>query len=225
MTLLALLALLAGGCGAPAGSSQPTTNASATADLAAIRGTFGAYRAGVVAGAPGAVLEAVTPEAVAWFAEVGDLARTADAEAVRDLPATPQLLVLTLRAVAAPAQLQTLQGGEEVLTFLVEGGYAGQDRALGGLGEITLVDESLAVGVVTRQDNPTPLRWRFERAEETWRFDLLDAYRLNDDAIAGAARQSGQEVTEVVRQTLQRLTGQPVEDALYDPPPAAVGGG
>ena len=112
-----------------------------------------------------------------------------------------------------------------MLTFLVEGGYAGQDRALGGLGEITLVDEALAVGVITRQDNPTPLRWRFERAEETWRFDLLDAYRLNDDAIAGAARQSGQEVTDVVRQTLQRLTGQPVEDALYDPPPAAVGGG
>lgn len=216
--LLIALLLLAACATGEAEPPAPTVDPSVAAEVEAIRGTFGAYRAGVAAGAPGAVLDTVTSDSVAWFGELGDLARTATADAVRGLPATAQLLVLTLRD-AGGAQLTELDDGEAVLSFLVEGRYAGQDRSLGGLGDITLASEDLALGVVTRDGVPTPLRWRFDRVDGQWRYDLLDALGRHDDAIARGAASRGLTVPDVVAETLQRLTGEAPADALYTPAP------
>ena len=228
--LWAALALVLAACSGsdppPAPATDPDDAAAAATERAVeddVREAFAAYRASVAVGAGEAVQDLVTPGSFAAFEEIGELARSATAEEVRALPATPQLLVLTLRTQATPAELEELRDGSDVLAYLVAGRYAGQDRSLGGLGEIDLAAEDVAVGVVEGEAGAdTPLRWRFERVDGQWRFDLVTAHRLNDQAIATAARRTGTTVEALVRTTLERLLGEPLPEDAYEPP-AAVG--
>lgn len=206
----------------PAGDGDPAATASAgPADPVTIGSSvaFSTYRAGIVQGDADAVLASVTEASLAQQAEIVELARTADAEAIRALPAAQQLLVLTYRL------RPTLLEAEDPYAALVDAGLAGQDRSLGELGDVEQVDDTTALGEVLDNQTlrPTPLRWRFELEDGEWRVDLVTAQSLVSQAIAAAARRGDIGVDEIVTDTLVDLSGEDraTIEALYAEPPAA----
>ena len=219
-SLLLLVLLVLAGC---AGNGQELTDAT-PAELptdpqlnAEVTASFITYRAAVTRGDADAAMAHVTSESLDDQARVVELARSADEETVRQLPAAEQLLVLTYRL--RPQLLEA----EDPYAALVDAGLAGQDRSLGELGDISRVNEDLAVAEVLSNGTlePTSLRWRFHLEDNRWRFDLADAQRLVSQAVANSARLSNASVEQVVTATIVDLSGEDVETVreLYSEPP------
>lgn len=221
MIFLLLLALVA--CTGGDVTRDPAAVETEPVDPAVLEGVleaFVTYRLGVTQGDSDAVLQSITEASIADQQRVVDLALTATEEEVHALPASDQLTLLTYRL--RPQLLET----EDPFVALVEGGLAGQDRTLGEIGDVEQVNDELAVADVLANETlaPTPLRWRFQKEDDGWAFDLLDAQRLVSQAVANTARLSEVAVSDVVTATLVDLSGEDLETirALYGELPDAA---
>ncbi|CAN5876521.1 hypothetical protein BH24ACT15_BH24ACT15_07960 [soil metagenome] len=178
---------------------------------------FATYRSGVIQGDGDAVVEVLDRDSLHDMERVVELARSADEEEVRNLPAAEQLLVLTYRL--RPELLEA----DDPYAALVEAGLAGQDRSLGELGEVTILGEDRALGVVVDPASgaQTPLRWKFVRSDGAWKFDLTDANRLLSQTVANGAGRASVTVDDLVAATVVDLSGedQATVDALYTESP------
>lgn len=215
LVLVALLSVLTACTGAaPEVVDEPATDAELIGSVSA---AFATYRSGIEQGDADAALSALDDRSLADMARIADLARDADEDTVRALPAAEQLLVLTYRL------RPELLAAEDPYAALVEARFGGQDRSLGELGAVTAAGEDLALGVIVdgATGAPTPLRWRFHRQHDQWRFDLVDAHRQLSDVIGTSARRSGVQVDELVAATVVDLSGEQAAtvEALYTEPP------
>lgn len=196
------------------GDAVASTDPKMTGEVSA---AFATYRTGVIQGDGTAVSEVLDHESLQDMRRVAELARTADEDEVRALPAADQLLVLTYRL--RPELLEA----EDPYQALVEAGLAGQDRSLGGLGQVTVLDEDRALGAVVDPTTgaETPLRWKFVREDEEWKFALVDANRLVSQTVATGAGRAEVPVDDLVAATVVDLSGedQATVDALYTESP------
>lgn len=219
--LLVLLLLVAActsaaddGEGEAAAADRRTADPELIGDVSA---TFATYRSGVAQGDGPAVVQSLDEASVADMARIAGLAVTADEATIRELPAAEQLMVLTYRL--RPELLEA----DDPYQALVDAGLAGQDRSLGELGEVSAAGDDMALAVVVDgvSGAPTPLRWRFHRQDDAWRFDLVDAHRLLSQAIANGADRAGVGVDELVAVTVVDLSGEDraaVEGLFSEPP-------
>lgn len=209
-----LLLLTACSSGVDEVTDEPTTDPELTASVSTV---FATYRAAIEQGDAEAAISTLDEGSLADMARVVELARDADEDTIRGLPAAEQLLVLTYRL--RPELLEA----DDPYAALVAGRFGGQDRSLGELGPVTAAGDDLALGVVVdgATGTPTPLRWRFRMEEDRWRFDLVEAHRLLSEAISASARRSGVEVHELVAATVVDLSGEQAAtvEALYTEPP------
>lgn len=213
-----LLALALSGCSTTEveDAAVPTPDPTLVADVST---AFATYRAGIAQGDAEAVLAVLDADSLADMARIAELAVEVEEEALRQLPAAEQLLVLTYRL------RPELLAAADPYAALVEGGFGGQDRSLGDLGAVTAAGEDLALGVVTdpQAGSATPLRWRFGREDGAWRLDLVEAHRLLSQAIANSARRTGVTIDAIVAATLVDLSGEDpaTVERLYGEPPTA----
>ncbi len=217
--LFIVLLLVLAACTDGASTTTPTEAAVDPALVGEVSATFATYRTAVVQGDGDAAVSALDSGSLEDMQRIADLAATAQEDQVRALPAAEQLLVLTYRL------RPDLLDAPQPYAALVDAGLGGQDRSLGDLGEVTQGGTGLALGTVTDPTTgvPTPLRWRFLREDDSWRFDLVTAHRLLSQAIANGANRAGIGVDELVAATVVDLSGEDEStvEALYTEAPAA----
>jgi hypothetical protein len=165
------------GATAPTGPEDSAPAGTAEVEQA-VRDTFDAYRATLLAEDGEAAVAFVTPNTVTWYDGIRELALSAPPDVLED-PSTALLdavTVIQMRAILGPEVVRT-SDGRELFVIGVERGLVGSDVATTQLDGVEEVGPGEAYGTIggTRA-------FRFENQGDGWRIDLESALLALADA-------------------------------------------
>ena len=198
-------------------SEQPHVDARAAGDEAAVRATFAAYKAAVLAQQGERAADNVTTDTLREYARYRELALSAPRAALEALPMTERLQVLIIRARVPVADLRAMDG-RRVFTHAVDRGWIGREGVeRSELGTVQ-VDGDRAAARLKIGATELPVDFEFEREPGGWRFNLIPLTTMSEDVIKQLARQNGVSENEMVMTLLRGLSEAPVDERLWDPP-------
>ena len=195
----------------------PLFDARAAGDEAAVRATFAAYKAAVLAQQGERAADNVTTGTLREYARYRELALSAPRAALEALPMTERLQVLIIRA-RVPANDLRAMDGRRVFTHAVDRGWIGREGVeRSELGTVQ-VDGDRAAARLKMGATELPVDFEFEREPGGWRFNLIPLTTMSEDVFKQLARQNGVSENEMVMTLLRGLSEAPLDERLWDPP-------
>ncbi|UOV05910.1 hypothetical protein MUU77_11575 [Pseudoxanthomonas sp. F37] len=191
--------------------------ARAADDEAAVRATFAAYKAAVLARQGERAADHVTAGTLREYARYRELALAAPRTALEALPMTERLQVLIIRARVPAADLRAMDG-RRVFTHAVDRGWIGREGVeRSELGTVQVGGDHAAARLKIGATE-LPIDFEFEREPGGWRFNLIPLTTMSEDVFKQLARQNGVSENEMVMTLLRGLSETPVDERLWDPP-------
>lgn len=214
---LGALSLLLIGLGGCEKTAAPKPQAAATSsDSAAVRQCFDDYRQAILDQDGASAVALVDARTRDYYDDMRTLALTAQTEQVRDLSTVDKLMVLMIRQLIPAEQLRAMTA-ESLFVHAVDQGWIGRDSVVNNsLGEVTVFEDH-ATGYHVSEGQQSELKWVFRKEDGRWRLDILSLMPAADQAFNAVIEESGQTSDEFVVSILQAVSGQKVDDAIWEP--------
>ena len=204
----------------PGGEISPATAAPTgreANDAQAVRAAFEAYRRALMDEDGDAAADRVTAETLEDFQQYRDWALTAREGGVRALSLSERMQVLLLRHRIQPEALERMDG-RAAFVHAVDHGWVGKS----GVVRIELHDITLrgarAMAVVGVDGTPSSERMHFRKQGGRWRVHLGPVMEAADRVLEQLAAQRGMTEDEFIFWMVTTLSGEPVTEAIWDPP-------
>lgn len=198
--------------------AQPDAEISSdTADVEAIRSTFERYREVLLAQDGDGVIAVLSPNTVAHYEHVAQLARAAGPEEIAGSPLIDRLMIARLRVEMPPEQLASLTGDGLLRYGVDEGLIDASSVAENGIGDIS-IDGDRGYGEMLVGSQPAGADWEFVKAGSDWTFDLAAGFPLANEALAATAADAGMTDDEFIFEAVHMVTGLPVDASIYERP-------
>lgn len=223
---LALTALLSG-CGgdrqvqgSPVGSASTTAEPTVDpeADAKAVQSVFDKYRAEAGAQNGVAVPALISPDTIAHYDTVVNLARTAGPDEIAKAGMMDRLMIARMR-VETPPDFDSMNG-TDLLVYGIDEGMIDADALEGNsIGEVR-VDGDRAYAPMLVDGEPAGADWEFVRTDSGWTFDLAAGFPLINEALTQVAADGDMTEDEFIFSVVEMVTGTPVDASVWETPTA-----
>ncbi len=213
-----------------ASQSQETQAQESLADAAAVVGVFEGYKAALMAGDGETAATLVDAGTLVYFGELQRLALTADEPTLKARTFVDRLLVVSMRQVLAPADLEVLELGDLMNLAVSEGWISPETVSQLDIGAVTVsgdqaVAEALSASLPTNSDDPEgfDLHYQFFREQGAWKFGFSSLVDSLSRLVSEFTAQLGTDQDELIFLLVQSLTGKPVLPSVWQRPEPVVG--
>jgi hypothetical protein len=195
-----------------------TATKATKADVAGVKAAHEKYRQALLAKDGAAAAAAVDRETVAYYGRMRELALDADAATVKKQSVVDKLMILRLRQQVGRAAIEGMDGAK-LLAYGVEKGWIDSSSVQQAeLGAVTVEGDSAAAELkLGGRVAPPEYSWRFKREGGVWRVSLMPLLRMAEPAIQQAVKQSGLDDDAFVLAILEKVSGQPVPETVWQP--------
>lgn len=174
------------------------------------------YRDAVGAGDGDSAVAEIALSTIERYQSFLDAALSADAAALNQLNASARLQVLLLRHRLAADRLQSLDG-RTLLAFMIYDGWIAADTVTATqLGDVTIRGDH-ASAPLFNAGRPTRDRAHFVREGRVWKVNLLPNLNATADRLAQTAQAEGKTENEHLLTLVEKSTGQPPREDIWEP--------
>ena len=203
---------------AACGNERNEPSAGSSADTAAVRVAFDAYRTALHSPDASKAVALIDSGTIVHFGRMRDLALEGDEPSVRALPVLEQVLVLALRHRIPVDTLRTLTPERVVAwTFRPEwtGDVARQQDII--LGRIE-IDGDEATGEAAGVGETTGQLFFFRKESNGWKIDLARIARANSERVETRLGNEQADREKFISALVEKATGRPAGPGLWKPP-------
>lgn len=208
--IVVALCLFAAACGtsAPTSTSTPASTATSTSvdESPAVRAAYEKYTKAALAKDGATGVSVLADPIFDTYDGFRKLALTATEQELADVPLGKRAAVYTLRGSMDAASLRTASS-KDLVKAAIDKGLVGE-KGIGNieLGKITVSGDTASAEVVAR-GQVAPYKFRFVRADGTWKLDLQPLLDLTDSAFEAVAKQQNLTPEQFLDQVLTQMYG------------------
>ena len=188
----------------------------ANADEADVRKSFTGYKSSIMNGQGEEALGWVDSNTLEYYSNMLELSISADSATVNNLDLMDKLMVLTVRH-RVPKEKVFSMSGNTFLIYAIDEGMVGKNSVMTlEIGEIS-VNGNSAQGQVVNNGIAAPLYFEFNKESDGWKIDITSIFGPSSAALKEAIKNFGQTENEFIFQTLEMLTGKPLDQKIWHP--------
>lgn len=193
-----------------------TRFSSSAGDIAAIQACFGGYRDALLQQKGAAVVRLVTRETLDRYEFYRLGALHAPVPFLELLGAMDCMSILRFRH-SIPVDLLHAKPGADLFAYSVDNGWVGKESVANNtLGEL-VVFENWAETAYLNGGQVSPIRARFVREADGWKFDLMHTMYQSAPGFESAIRSDDKTKCESILQLLSRVLNQELDARLFEP--------